>query len=251
MKVKILCAVLFSIFILTLFPSCDTRAKPEVQSASEKVSSVPASEIQQAPPSSADSKPQADRLASTVKKLKNDKTVEQYEVSHNSMLIAVIRRENDELGSFSLLNVSEEKEIPIPAVEKGNLYDPKWSFDDKYVSVEEGTAVQHNTFVLDPSSLKIRTQIGNTGMVWAPDSETAAFSTVNREIKPVIEMELDGTADLTIYNLDSLKSKRILKGTANIMYRPEKWDKSGLYVNKSTLNPNKTEIITVKPDTAF
>jgi hypothetical protein len=50
--------------------------------------------------------------------------------------------------------------------------------------------------------------------------------------------------------MDSRKSKQILKGTENITYSPEKWDESGLHVNKSTINPSQTEIITVKPDMA-
>jgi Tol biopolymer transport system component len=250
MKVKrILCIVFSCLSLLTVIPSCGLGTVPKESSDNPIISS---SDIQAAPktqsamvlPSDSESvsSVQSD-LNTAVNQLKSDKSVEQYEVSHNSAKIAIIKTTGNELN-LSVLTLASNQEIKIAEI-TGNLYDPKWSYDDKYFTVNEGTSILRNTYVLYSDSLKIKNQVANTGMLWAPYSESIAFAIVNK-VRPAVDIELDGTTDIYIYDMDHLKSRSILKATKYFMYSPIKWDKSGLYISKDPFNNNKSD--TVKLD---
>lgn len=181
-------------------------------------------------------------LSPAISALKANKNVKQYAVSHSGQKIAVIKK--NAAGEYDLfvMTASGKKSDRIAKV-SGMLYDPKWSFDDKYLSVENGTAVLKETDIITVSALKKRWAVQNTGMVWAKKSESIAFSVVNPSVKRAVATELDGATDVIVYNIDTIKYKRIIKADPHYDYRPLKWDGSGLSIQKSALIGGKTETL--------
>lgn len=222
-------------------PPSSLPAGPESTPAS---SAAPAVQSSVAPVSSAAPRSTAQRLSDAVAALKANKAVTQFTVSHSGTQIAVLRDGGDYMLACSVLSVRTGKEAAVAAVPKGNLYDPAWSFGDKYLAVQSGTAVLRTTYLLLTGSLKLKTQVKNTGMVWSPDSARAAFSVVNK-VKPAVEMELGGTTDIMLLNADTLRSQTVLKAGSGELYTPEKWDASGLSVMKYTLPGNEQSTVRI------
>ena len=146
--------------------------------------------------------------------------------------------------SFSVIDTKSGRETAVPSI-SGNLYDPKWSFDDKYLIVEEGTAIRHTTHLLIASTLREKAALGVTAAIWASSGDYLAISKVNN-LRPTVEMELDGTTDIFLVNADTLGEKLFLKANADTLYTPEKWDGTNLYVRKSSLISNKSETVCLK-----
>lgn len=146
--------------------------------------------------------------------------------------------------SFSVTDTKSGRETAVPSI-SGNLYDPKWSFDDKYLIVEEGTANLHTAHLLAASSLKENAAMKVTAAIWAPSGEYLAVSRVN-QLKPTVDMELDGTTDIFLIHADTLAEKLLLKADSDTLYTPEKWDGINLYVRKSSLKSGKSETVRVE-----
>ena len=175
--------------------------------------------------------------------LRRDASVSQFEVSHHSGLIAVTRNPGYQM-SFSVIDTKSGREIALPSI-TGNLYDPKWSFDDKYLIVEEGTAHRHTTHLLVASTLREKAAFGVTAAIWASSGDYLAISKVNK-LRPTVEMELDGTTDIFLINADTLVEKLFLRADSDTLYTPEKWDGTNLTVRKFSLTANKSETVRVK-----
>ena len=186
----------------------------------------------------------AESFAAAAARLKSDKTVTQFAVSHGKNRAAVIRDKGSHTLAFSLLSAETGKETAVAAVPEGNLYDPVWSFDDRYLAVEEGTSVLRTTYFLRPVTGGLRAKVENTGMVWSPDSERVALAVVNKT-RPVVDLELDGTTDIQILNVGTMKLQTVLRAGADVMYSPAKWDASGLTVTKTTLLGNEQSAVKV------
>jgi Tol biopolymer transport system component len=187
----------------------------------------------------------ASPLSSVVSALKADKNVRQYAVSHGGQKIAVVKKNSG--GEYDLyIMTAANKKLDKVAKVSGMLYDPQWSYDDKYLSVEDGTGALKETDIVTVSALKKRWGVQNTGMVWAQKSESVAFSVVNPAVKQAVETELDGATDVIVYNMDTIKYKRIIKADARYDYRPLKWDGSGLVIQQASLVGGKTETLKYK-----
>ncbi|MDR3552980.1 MAG: hypothetical protein P4L75_07640 [Clostridia bacterium] len=180
-------------------------------------------------------------LSAIVASLKKDKNVKQYTVSRDSKEVAVVKEVATDKARLYVIIVSSKKQNATNVT--GMLYDPKWSYNDQYISVEDGTAVLHKTHIVTASTFRRHLTVVDTGMVWAYKSNVIAFAVVNK-IKPAKDIELNGTTDIIVYNMSTLKYRRVLKATSEILYTPVKWDKNGLWVDKSFLNGKKS--VTVK-----
>ncbi len=226
-----------------------TSAAFSVPPSSAAVSSAEASSVP--PPSS---KPASGPASSSGRKavpspseqiaaLRCGASVSQFEVSHHSAQIAVIRKTGDEMR-FSVIDTKSGQETVVPSI-SGNLYDPKWSFDDKYLIVEEGTANLHTSHLLTAATLGEKAAFKVTAAIWAPSCEFLAVSRVNK-LRPTVDMELDGTTDIFLINADTLGETLLLKADADTLYTPEKWDGVNLYVRKSSLTSGKSETVRVE-----
>lgn len=210
MNLKKLCCLLLSAATVAVFAPAAVAAKPTAATSSTTV------------------------LTSAVASVKAEKTVKQYTVSHSGQKIAFIKKGTGDAFALCVMTVADKKLIKVAKL-SGMLYDPKWSYDDKYLSVEDGTAVTKVTHIVTVSTLRNRWAVQNTGMVWAKKSESIAFSVVNPSVKQVVETELDGATDVIVYNIDTIKYKRIIKADARYDYQPAKLDGTELTVKRSSL----------------
>lgn len=257
MKGKQFAVFALGLLIPFLLAACAARA-PEPQRATSVASSVPPSsaavssaEASSVPTSSAEpastpassGKKAVPSASEQISALRNDASVSQFEVSHRSAQIAVIRKKEVQM-SFSVTDTKTGKETAVPTV-SGNLYNPRWSFDDHYLIVEEGTANLHSTHLLTASTLREKAVFQDTAAIWAPSGEFLAVSRVN-QLKPTVDMELDGTTDIFRINADTMAEKLLLKADSNTLYTPEKWDGINLYVRKSSLESGKSETVRIE-----
>lgn len=146
--------------------------------------------------------------------------------------------------SFSVIDTKSGQETAVPSI-SGNLYDPKWSSDDKYLIVEEGTAHLHTTHLLTASTLREKASFKVTAAIWAPSGDYLAVSKVNK-LRPTVEMELGGTTDIFLINADTLGEKLFLKADADTLYTPVKWEGINLYIQKFSLTSDKSETACLK-----
>lgn len=178
----------------------------------------------------------ASRLSSIESALKRDKAVAGYAVSHDASEIAVARTAKNG-GSFSILAVSSGRESAVPmSGAYMNLYSPAWSYDDRYVLVNDGTAVQHAVYVIDPVQMRRRLTVAVAGAVlWAPASHSFAFLDVDPAVPLVLETELDGAEQLKVYNVDTLIWHRYVHPDPRYVYTLRGWSAAGLAVDRYEL----------------
>lgn len=223
--------------------AAESSSAPSPESSQAESSSLPPSSAKPASGSESSGGKAVPSPSEQIAALRQDSSVSQFEVSHHSGQIAVARKAGDVM-SFSVIDTKSGRETAVPSI-SGNLYDPKWSFDDKYLIVEEGTAIRHTTHLLIASTLREKAALGVTAAIWASSGDYLAISKVN-QLKPTVEMELDGTTDVFLYHADTLSEKLLLKADSDTLYTPEKWDGANLYVRKSSLTSNTSETVCLK-----
>lgn len=179
--------------------------------------------------------------------LRNNTEVQDYVCSHNSKEIAVIYSKGDQ-ESFAIISIQTGQTTTIKDNDLTgslNLYSPEWSYDDAYLSVNEGTCVFHRTFVIDASTQKKRGEFGNTGMVWAANQNRIVYATVDESITPVLETELSGSSELMCYNAATKQRTTIVSPSAKYLYNPISFDGTGnrlIYDRTDLQNDDKYEL---------
>ena len=179
--------------------------------------------------------------------LRNNSKVQDYVCSHNSKEIAVIYSKGEQ-ESFSIISIETGKETIFKDNDitgSVNLYSPEWSYDDAYLSVNEGCCVMHMTYVIDSSTQKISGKFGNKGMVWATNQNRIIYSTVDESIRPVVETELSGSAELMCYNADTKQKTTIISPNPKYLYGPISFDGTGnrlIYYQYALQNDDKYEL---------
>ncbi|NLI90680.1 MAG: hypothetical protein GX434_00350 [Peptococcaceae bacterium] len=121
-----------------------------------------------------------------------------------------------------------------------------WSPDNRYVVADAGTSISRSSYVIDATDSHLLDCIVNIGAVcWSPDSKCLALGQES-DIKPEAAMELNGTVDLVIYNIETKEKKIIAKGTANYYYFPVTWEENGILSYKKIFfkNPANQEMTT-------
>lgn len=187
----------------------------------------------------------APAAASLVAGLKKDASVTDCTISHSGAKIAVTRRKGN-TSTLSILTVATRKEAVVPmSGSEMRLYGPAWSFDDRYVSVHNGTAVMNLLYVADTSAMRRRLTVSVAGgIVWAPKSHSFAFTDVDTSVKQAVDTELPGATQLKIYNMDTLIWHRYVRANPKYNYSVKSWTSTGLAVDRYTLPGNaKTTLL--------
>ena len=190
---------------------------------------------------------QSGNLDTILTSLRNNSEVQDYVCSHNSKEIAVIYSK-DEQESFSILSIQTGEETPITDNDltgSVNLYSPEWSYDDAYLSVNEGCCVLHSTFVIDASAQKKSDELGNTAMVWATNQNRIVYAAVDESITPVVETELSGSAELMCYNAATKQTTTIVSPSPKYLYDPISFDGTGnrlIYYRTDLQSDDKWEL---------
>jgi hypothetical protein len=201
-------------------------------------------------PACSTAKPSAkSNLSSIVASLKQDKNVSEYAVSHNSDKIAVIRTNAQGSRSAYVITVANKKQQLVQITEFSVLHSFIWSYNDKYLSIIDGTTTGQTVYILNASNLTKHLTVCSAcgdGMVWSYGSNVAAFSVINTAVKPVIDSDLGGGTDIIIYNIDTLKYRRVIKANPQYEYNPAKWNKDGLSIDKWDIVSNKKTTLTLK-----
>lgn len=195
--------------------------------------------------SAAAAKTTAPTAASLVAGLKKDASVTDCTISHSGAKIAVTRRKGN-TSTLSILTVATRKEAVVPmSGSEMRLYGPAWSFDDRYVSVHNGTAVMNLLYVADTSAMRRRLTVSVAGgIVWAPKSHSFAFTDVDTGVKQAVDTELPGATQLKIYNMDTLIWHRYVRANPKYNYSVKSWTSTGLAVDRYTLPGNaKTTLL--------
>lgn len=181
----------------------------------------------------------ASAAASLVAGLKKDASVTDFTVSHSGTKIAVTRRKGD-TSTLSILTVATRKEAVVPmSGSQMSLHGPAWSFDDRYVSVHDGTAAMNLLYVADASAMRRRLTVSVVnGIVWAPASHSFAFVQTDPSVPQAVATELDGATQLKIYNMDTLIWHRYERAKPPYDYSVRSWTSKGLAVDRYTLPGN-------------
>lgn len=186
-------------------------------------------------------------LDTILNSLRNNTEVQDYVCSHNSKEIAVICLKGEQ-ESFAIISTQTGQKTTIKDNDLTgslNLYSPEWSYDDAYLSVNEGCCVRHRTFVIDVSTQKKRDEIGNTGMVWATNQNRIIYATVDESIRPEVETELSGSAELMCYNAATKQKTTIISPNPKYLYNPISFDGAGnrlIYYRTELKNNDKYEL---------
>ncbi|WP_411678478.1 hypothetical protein [Caproicibacter sp.] len=181
--------------------------------------------------------------------LRNDKEVKDYVCSHNSKEIAVIYSK-DEQESFAVISTQTGRKTIIKDNDltgSVNLYSPEWSYDDAYLSVNEGCCVMHGTYVIDVSTQKRCYEFGNTAMVWATNQNRVIYEDVDESVTPVLETELSGSCELMCYNAETKQKTKIVPPSPKYGYRPISFDGTGnrLTYERTDLQSDEQYILTL------
>lgn len=169
-------------------------------------------------------------LTAILSSLKNDSSVKQYEVSHNSQKIAVVKTKNaDDLATLlSIISVGTKQEAAVNGIEDPmQLYGPEWSYDDSYLSVNNGTAIQRTTYIVDADSWKIQMRLPNMNLIWGTNQNKVAYTDTDSSVKPDVLTELDGSVRICIANAETKKQKIVIPASPRYNYTLTHFDAAG------------------------
>lgn len=172
-------------------------------------------------------------------------------VNNDNKIDEIVWSNDEEKVCFTRINESMEYELFIwkvgQAEEKqvagiiGNLYDISWSPNNKYVTLNEGTSVLYETFIILVNDMEVLDKVVCTGgPIWSMDSNSILFAILNDK-KPTVDLELDGTTDLMVYDLNLMRKEIILEASNDYMYNPVSWDEEGIKYKKEYFDGSETE----------
>ncbi len=136
----------------------------------------------------------------------------------------------DQLNETGKLNIwkAGEKEPKIVRSVKERIDTLYWSPDSNYIIADVGTSSLRLGIIVDAIKCTKVDSINYFGKpVWSPDGKWLALGQV-RAIDPPIAWELDGTVDLTMYNVESQEIKVLKEGNQKEYYKPLNWQKDGV-----------------------
>lgn len=172
--------------------------------------------------------------------LKKDEKIADIIWSKDNSMVAFTKYIDDFEKQLYIWNILEESEKQIEGV-SGNLYEIRFSPNDKYITVNEGTSNVYETIIITIEDFKIVDRVVNAGgPVWSPDSQKIAFAVLNDK-EPIIPMELSGTTDLMIYDIKANIKPVVLEANNYFILSPVYWDKNGLKYEKSYLDDRQSE----------
>lgn len=172
---------------------------------------------------------------------------EVYEVkpSPDKKMIAYIKGDPDEWSARMFLwKEGESGPIETEGVED-RICELFWSPDSEYIFMDIGTSAMRHGIIFSIKDMKSTYSIGYIGSCqWSPDSTWVAIGTVN-DVKPCIDVESEGSIDLTLLNVKTGDKKVIAEGTSELFYLPEEWRSDGtlIYRKGSFSAPNKEEVL--------
>jgi len=170
-----------------------------------------------------------------------------YEVkpSPDKKMIAFIKGETDECTACMFLwEEGERKPLKTEGIQD-RICELFWSPDSRFIFMDIGTSAIRLGEVFSVEDMEVVLSTGYVGnSQWSPDSNWIAVGTIN-DIKPIIDVESDGSIDLTIFNVNTGEKKVIVKGTSENFYLPLEWKKDGtlLYVKENFLDSDESEIL--------
>lgn len=173
--------------------------------------------------------------------LQNDKTVSEIVWSNDKSAVAYFKTiESDQKGLFmrTLEYADEEIDFKLNA---DYYYDIAWSPNDKYITVDKRPSDIYETSIICCESWEVIDEISNGGgPVWSPDSSMIAFARLNDKT-PVILLNLEGTFDIALYDIETKQIETLLEGENDFSYFPTSWDEVNLYYTKSYLGSGESE----------
>jgi hypothetical protein len=187
-------------------------------------------------------------LSRMLKSLKNDKSVVCYAESHDSKKIAVVENKpNAAYSDLYLFDVSSRQKIEIAISDnQSSLHTLIWSYDDKYFSVNDGTGVQVDTYIINVATNSIQLTVGNCGMVWNYNKNIIAFTVENSSVQTDEPTELGGSTDVVIYDIITLKHRKVLYANKEYLYNLVKWDEAGLTLGEHYIASGGMKNLTLK-----
>lgn len=172
--------------------------------------------------------------------LEKDENVDGISWSKDNTQVAYTKDTGDLMKDMYIWKVGE-KEKKVKGL-SGPLYDITWSFDNKYITINEQTSNIYKTIIISAEDLLIVDEIGQiaAGPIWSLDSEKIAFAMQNDK-EPIIDIEASGTTDLMIYEISKNRKIVVLEADNDFFYSPLVWDENGLKYEKSYFDDRKTE----------
>ncbi len=172
--------------------------------------------------------------------LEENKNIDDITWSYDKSKVAYTKDIGDYMKQLYVWKVGEENEKKIEGV-NGNLHGISWSFDNSYITVNEGTSSLKNTIIISSEDLQVYDTVENAGgPIWAPNSEKIAFAVIN-DIEPIIPIEFNGTRDIMIYNINLMTKIVVIYAENDYLYLPISWDGNGLKYEKNYLDDRESE----------
>ena len=160
----------------------------------------------------------------------NSEEIYEIKPSPNKKMIAYIKGDPDKCsGHMFIWKVGESKPIETEDIED-RICELFWSPNSEYIFMDIGTSVVRHGIIFSVKDMCQAYSIGYVGnSQWSPDSTWVALGTVN-DVKPVVDVEPEGSIDLTLINVKTGDTKVIAKGTSELYYLPEEWRSDGTLV---------------------
>ncbi|SHH20477.1 hypothetical protein SAMN02745135_00046 [Caloranaerobacter azorensis DSM 13643] len=179
-------------------------------------------------------------------KLKERKDIYAVTWSYDGRQVAFVLGDTEGwYGQMYIWTVGKKKPVSI-GEDEDRICEFIWSPNSKYVFVDTGTSCERWGFIVSTDNFKIIDGITYTGVpLWSYDSKWIALGTIS-DIQPITPIELSGTVDLTIYNVETREKRIIAKGTSDFKYTPRRWDKDGILIYEKIyfLNQKENEQLT-------
>ena len=176
------------------------------------------------------------KVSEIVNSLKKDSSVKEYAISHNSKKIAVIKLIDNKYEAY-ITEVADNKQSIISDIKAlSQLYTLSWSYNDKYIAIDDGTSDEFITYIINTSTLKEQLQIGDTGFVWANNKNSIAIEIVDDSVPQITPTELTGSSGVVTYDVDTNQKQVYLEPNPQNVYNVIKWDNTGLTVRINKLS---------------
>jgi hypothetical protein len=240
---RMFCLTILLLFTATMTVSCASEPRPVTSAMSSSIAEPSDKETLSEGITADKASSEKSDLSVIVDSLKKEKDITEYAVSHDLREIAVIKMKTGGLFEFYVITVSNKKitEVTLPD-DVFALHTIKWSYNDKYFSVEDGSSMQCGVYIFSFPTLEKRLSLGIAGnFLWANKSNTVVFAEVNKMVKEAVQTELDGAAEIKIYNIDTLTSRILINAKSQYYYNPAKCDEKGLLINKYNYTTEKTD----------
>jgi len=147
-------------------------------------------------------------------------------------------------GQLYIWKVGEKAPVKILGVED-RICGLTFSPNSKYLLVDSGTSALRTERIISVEKNRNILSFSAVGTaMFSPNSNLVAYGSVSN-IKPKMDTEVEGVVNLSLYNLNTLSSKILVKATVESSYEPSKWDGENLYYIWYNLLNGKSEILMI------